>query len=147
MGPNCNSLSRFLENSIKSIIENRGKWQPLNIVRFFLTTISHRYGTIKPPCGAAINWPNFIVWLPLLLKILGNMCITIVCEPGCDVINFEINLVLLIKPFCYTTWKVKTRSKISWERKELLRWNKKHFSSLLKGFQLPKVVSDLREHL
>ena len=27
----------------------------------------------------SINWPNFIVWLPLVLKILGNMCITIVC--------------------------------------------------------------------
>ena len=27
----------------------------------------------------SINWPNFIVWLPLLLDILGNMCITIVC--------------------------------------------------------------------
>ena len=26
-----------------------------------------------------INWPNFIAWLPLLLKILDNMCITIVC--------------------------------------------------------------------
>ena len=25
-----------------------------------------------------IEWPNFIVWLPLLLQILGNMCITIV---------------------------------------------------------------------
>ena len=27
----------------------------------------------------SINWPNFIVWLPLLLEILGNMCIAIVC--------------------------------------------------------------------
>ena len=27
----------------------------------------------------SINWPNFNVWLPLLLEILGNMCITIVC--------------------------------------------------------------------
>ena len=26
-----------------------------------------------------INWPNFIVWLPLLLEILNNMCIAIVC--------------------------------------------------------------------
>ena len=25
------------------------------------------------------NWPNFIVWLPLLLEILGIMCIVIVC--------------------------------------------------------------------
>ena len=27
----------------------------------------------------SINRPNFIVWLPLLLEILGNMCVTIVC--------------------------------------------------------------------
>ena len=27
----------------------------------------------------SINGLNFIVWLPLLLEILGNMCIAIVC--------------------------------------------------------------------
>ena len=27
----------------------------------------------------SINRPNFIVWLPLFLKILGNMCIAVVC--------------------------------------------------------------------
>ena len=31
--------------------------------------------------------------------------------------------------------------------KKLLRWNKKHFSSFSKGFQLPKVVSHLRVDL
>ena len=40
----------------------------------------------------SINWPNFIDWLPLLFEILGNMYITIVCSPGCDVMDFEINL-------------------------------------------------------
>ena len=51
----------------------------------------------------SINWPSFIVWLPLLLEILGNMCITFVCYPGCDVIKYEINLIFLIKPFWYIT--------------------------------------------
>ena len=46
-----------------------------------------------------INWTSFIVWLPLLLKILGNMCIIIFCSPGCDAIKFEISL----KSFCYMT--------------------------------------------
>ena len=46
----------------------------------------------------SINWPNFIVWLPLLLEILGNMCIAIVCWPGCDVMDFEIKFIFLIKP-------------------------------------------------
>ena len=27
----------------------------------------------------SINWPNLFVCLPLVLEILGNMCITIVC--------------------------------------------------------------------
>ena len=27
------------------------------------------------------------------------MCVVIFCKPGCDVINFEINLIFLIKPF------------------------------------------------
>ena len=48
-------------------------------------------GLISPPHFAyflkemflmlhSINWPNFIVWLPLLLEILGNMYITIVVK-------------------------------------------------------------------
>ena len=46
----------------------------------------------------SINCPSFIVWLPLLREILGNMYI-IICTM-CD-----INLIFLIKPFCYTTEK------------------------------------------
>ena len=34
------------------------------------------------------NWPNFFLWLSLLLEISGNMCIVIICYPVCDVINF-----------------------------------------------------------
>ena len=30
------------------------------------------------------------------------MCIAVVCFVGCDVINFEIDFVFLIKPFFYT---------------------------------------------
>ena len=54
----------------------------------------------------SINWPNFIVWLPLLCEILGNMCITIVYKTGCDVIDFEVNLIFLIKPFYLPNQKV-----------------------------------------
>ena len=43
----------------------------------------------------SINWPNLIVRLPLLLEILGNMCIVIVCFPVYNIINCEI------KPFSY----------------------------------------------
>ena len=27
----------------------------------------------------SINWPNLVIWLPLLREILGNMCILLVC--------------------------------------------------------------------
>ena len=40
----------------------------------------------------SVNWPNSIVWWLLLLDILGNMCIAVVCFPGCDVTDLEINL-------------------------------------------------------
>ena len=49
--------------------------------------------------------------------------------------NFEVNLIFLIKPFFLHDQKVVTKTKISWEWKELLIWIEKHFSSLLKGFQ------------
>ena len=47
---------------------------------------------------SSITWTNFIAWLPLLHEILGNMWIVIVCWPGCDIIDFKINLTFLIKP-------------------------------------------------
>ena len=59
----------------------------------------------------SINWTNFIVWLSLLLKILVNMCITIVFQPSCDVINFGINLIFIINPFCYMTKKSRKKLK------------------------------------
>ena len=36
-------------------IQNRRKWQPSKIVRFFLTYISHTYGTISPLCRVPTN--------------------------------------------------------------------------------------------
>ena len=94
----------------------------------------------------SINSPNSIVWFSLLLEILANMCITIVCEPGCDVMKFEINLIFLSSYFA--TWP-KSQDKIIniLRMKELLKWNKKYFSSLLNGFQLPKIVLHLRVRL
>ena len=36
-----------------------------------------------------INWPNFIVWLPFFLEILGKICNTNICFPNSDVINLK----------------------------------------------------------
>ena len=75
---------------------------------------------------------------------VGNMCIAIICFPGFDVINFEINLIFLIEPFFYISKKL--RQKFKYLRNKKI-WFKKHFSSFLKGFWLPKVVLDLRVRL
>ena len=63
------------------------------------------------------------------------MCIVNVGEPGCDVINFEINVIVLIKSFFYMNKK--SRQKLKY------LGNEKNFSSFLNGFQLPKIVSDM----
>ena len=47
---------------------------------------------------------------PILLhEIVGNMCIEVICFPGCEDVNLEIMLRFLIKPFSYTTKKVRTK--------------------------------------
>ena len=44
-------------------------------------------------------------------KMLGNMCVATIYFPGCDVINFEINLISLIKQFFYMTKKSRQKFK------------------------------------
>ena len=53
-------------------------------------------------------------------------------------LNLAVNLIFLIKPFFLYDQKVKTKIWVSSERKRFFRWNKKHFSSLLKGFYWSK---------
>ena len=71
--------------------------------------LSFVYDFLRKMFSCYINWPNIILWLPLLREIFGNMCIAIVCFPGCDVINLEIKLIFLIKPFSLHDQKVKTK--------------------------------------
>ena len=60
----------------------------------------------------SVQLPNIIDWLPLLLEILGNVCIVIICYPVCDVINFEIKVSFAIKPFSYVTKKSRQKFKL-----------------------------------
>ena len=62
----------------------------------------------------SVNWPNFIVWLPLTLEILDSICIVIIYCSVCGVIIFENNLSFLFKSFFFTTEK---SGQISQERK------------------------------
>ena len=72
--------------------------------------------------------------MSLILEILSNMCIVVVCWPGCDIINLEISLRFLIKPHFLHDQKFKTKSSISWERKELLSCNKIIFHHFYRDF-------------
>ena len=58
------------------------------------------------------------------------MCITILCCPGRDVTKFKINLLFLIKPFCYIT-------KNSGQKLKYLE-NKKAFFIIPKGLSAAK---------
>ena len=69
---------------------------------------------------SSVKWSNFIVWLPL--EILGYMYIEIVCFPGSDAINFEINL---IEPFLSMSKKSRQKLKYLENIKKIFRWNKK----------------------
>ena len=71
----------------------------------------------------SLNWPNFIVWLSLLLEILGNMCITIICF-----LSFLIKLF-----YCMTKKSQHPREKTSF-----LEEIKSIFHHFKKGFSCPK---------
>ena len=84
-----------------------------------------------------INWSNLIMSLPLVLEILSNMCIAIVCIPGCDIINFEINLIFLTKPF--STWPKSQDINLNILRtKRDFKMKKKAFFIIFKGLSVAK---------
>ena len=85
----------------------------------------------------AVNWPNSIVWLPLLLEITGNMCTALVCFLGCDVINFEINLIFPTKPFFYMNKKLRPKFKYL-ENEKRLKVKRKAFFIIFKKLSVPK---------
>ena len=94
----------------------------------------------------SINWPILIAWLPLLLEISSNICIKIICQPGCDVIKFELSLIFLIKPICYMTKK--SRQKLKYLENKKSFWSEiKSLFHHFKGLSVVKIVSDLRVRL
>ena len=70
-----------------------------------------------------INWRNLVVWLPLLLKILGNMCIVTICCSFCKVIYCVIKVNFCIKPFFYITKKSGQNCKYFTSLNELALWS------------------------
>ena len=89
------------------------------------------------PMLYSINWTKFNAWLPLLLEISDIMYSAIVCFPGWDVTNFEINLIFLIRLFLYITKK--SRRKFENLQKEMSFKGKiKSISHYFKGFSFAK---------
>ena len=66
------------------------------------------------------------------------MYIAIDCKPSCDVMNFEINLTFLIKPFFYMTRKLRQKFKYLKNKKSFQCEIKKTFFINFKGISIPK---------
>ena len=66
------------------------------------------------------------------------ICVAIFSFPGCDVARFKVDLS---DQAVFIHDHIKTKISISWERKELLRWNEKHFCVIFKGFSVVKNFS------
>ena len=77
------------------------------------------------------------------------MCIANVYFPGWDVINLEINLISLIKPFFSLTGKSRQKFKYLENEKSFSSAKKTNIfhQFFIKGIQLPKIVLDLRVYL
>ena len=65
-------------------------------------------GKVSPPDCSKKNVSHVIFYY--LIK-LGKVCIAIFCYPGCEIMNFEINLIFLIKPFFSMTKKLRQKFK------------------------------------
>ena len=60
---------------------------------------------------------------------MANMFIATVCQRGCDVINFEVNLIFLMKSFFFMTNK-------SWQKFKYIE-NEKSFQREIKSIFHP----------
>ena len=111
-------LSRYFENKLQNtcfyliltFYKKRKRFRTSLLASFSAYFLKKNISLIY-----SINWPHFIVWLLLLCEILRNMCITILCKPGCDAMHFEVNLILLVKPFSLHDQKAATKTEISSE--------------------------------
>ena len=127
-----NSKSNFMKNSWVSWFSHGWlKMTRCSISLVWLGEYSKSKVTLLPDQVLMSGW--------LYLQDIGQYV-----QYSLTIINFEINLIFQIRSFFLHDQKVKTKIQTSWEWKELSRWNKKHFSSFLESFQLPKTVSDLR---
>ena len=74
---NKNKLYETLNNWSRDMLNFDFSYKDLGLVSpsYFVYDFSRKMSLVFH----SINRPNFIIWLPSLLKRFGNMCITIVC--------------------------------------------------------------------
>ena len=72
----------------------------------FSTTFCAWFSKKNVSHAISINWPYFIFWLLFSLWYWAICALKLVAsQVGCDVINFDVNIILIIKPFLYKTRK------------------------------------------
>ena len=74
----------------------------------------------------------------LLCEILDNMWIAFACKPGRDVMNFEVNLICLIKPFFLHEQKSWQKFRYLENKKNLIK--QKPFFMIFKEFSLKQIT-------
>ena len=85
--------------SYKTFLKNRKKGLELLFLPHFLHDFSIKiFGMLY-----FINWPNFIVWFSLFLKIMGNMCIVIICFTVIMMLQI-LKLILAFLSGRFPTW-------------------------------------------
>ena len=67
------------------------------------------------------------------------MCIVIVCKPGCDVIDFEINLIFLNQLFFLHAQNVKSKMYFFFGTKEAFKMKQKTFFIIFKEQSLKQI--------
>ena len=87
----------------------------------------------------SINWPNFIVWLPLLRKILSNMCIV-----NCFGTKFWRhkfwNYLYISNQAVFSTWPKSQDQKLNiFRTKKDFKMKEKLFFIIFKGLLLKQI--------
>ena len=67
------------------------------------------------------------------------MCIAMVCNPGCDVMNSGVRLTFLIKSFSYLT-KMSLQKLKYLENETILKTKQKTFSIIFKGLSMKQIT-------
>ena len=108
--------------------KTKGAWNwPVDIQ---VTKQIQKNSIIRYVLSDQVWWCNIKQFLSFLKIVSANLC-----KPIYDIINCSTSICPSESGKC---GKKITKIWISWERKELFRWNKKHFSYFLKAYHSMK---------